>query len=99
VAGDAHGGMMGLRNPPSIHQRWVIAALCPFIGKICHVYLGDMIIWSNMLDSAGRTHETYENSIESTTDCKTVLQPKEIPFLSSREEATGTTIQTPVQIA
>jgi fumarate reductase subunit D len=41
---------MGLRNAPSIHQRRVMAALQPFIGKICLVYLDDIIIWSQTLE-------------------------------------------------
>lgn len=36
----------GLRNAPSVQQRCVTAALCPYIGKFCHVYLDDIIIWS-----------------------------------------------------
>jgi hypothetical protein len=41
---------MGLRNTPSIHQRRVIAALRPYIGKICHVYLDDIVVWSSMVE-------------------------------------------------
>jgi hypothetical protein len=41
---------MGLRNAPSIHQQRVIAALCPFLGKFCHVYLDDIAVWSNSVD-------------------------------------------------
>jgi hypothetical protein len=41
---------MGLRNAPPIHQRRVTAALRPFIGRICHVYLDDIVIWSNTID-------------------------------------------------
>jgi hypothetical protein len=37
---------MGLRNSPPIHQRRVTAALRQLIGKICHIYLDDIIIWS-----------------------------------------------------
>lgn len=37
---------MGLRNSPPIHQRCVTAALREYIGKICHIYLDDIIIWS-----------------------------------------------------
>lgn len=37
---------MGLRNSPPIHQRRVTAALREYIGKICHVYLDDIVIWS-----------------------------------------------------
>jgi hypothetical protein len=38
---------MGLQNSPLIHQHRVTAALCKYIGKFCHVYLDDIIIWSN----------------------------------------------------
>ena len=41
---------MGIKNAPSIHQRRVTAALRPFIGKICHVYLDDIVIWSDNLE-------------------------------------------------
>ena len=40
---------MGLKNAPSIHQRRVSSALRPHIGKICHIYLDDIVIWSNNL--------------------------------------------------
>src|SRR6202044_3505569 len=38
---------MGLRNSPPIHQRRITAALRDLLGKICHIYLDDIIIWSN----------------------------------------------------
>lgn len=41
---------MGLRNSPAVHQRCVFAALRPLISKICHVYLDDVIIWSNTIE-------------------------------------------------
>ena len=37
---------MGYRNSPAIHQRHVTAALRKYLGKICHIYLDDIIIWS-----------------------------------------------------
>ena len=40
---------MGLRNSPAIHQRRITAALREHIGKICHIYLDDIIIWSNTI--------------------------------------------------
>ena len=40
---------MGLKNAPTIHQRHVTAALRNLIGKICHIYLDDIVIWSNSL--------------------------------------------------
>lgn len=41
---------MGLRNAPAIHQRRMISALRKYIGKICHIYLDDIIIWSNTIE-------------------------------------------------
>jgi hypothetical protein len=38
---------MGLRNSPAIHQRRMTAALRELLGKICHIYLDDIVIWSN----------------------------------------------------
>jgi hypothetical protein len=40
----------GLRNAPPVHQRWVTAALCPFLEIFAHIYLDDIIIWSNSLE-------------------------------------------------
>jgi hypothetical protein len=40
---------MGLRNAPAIHQWHVLSTLQPHIGKICHIYLDDIIIWSNTI--------------------------------------------------
>jgi len=40
---------MGLQNLPAIHQHRVTSALCALIGKICHVYLDNIIIWANSL--------------------------------------------------
>ena len=41
---------MGLRNSPPIHQRRVATVLRNYIGKICHVYMDDIIIWSDNLE-------------------------------------------------
>jgi len=41
---------MGGCNAPATHQRRMTAALRHLIGKICHVYLDDIIIWSQTLD-------------------------------------------------
>ena len=40
---------MGCRNAPATHQRRMNQALRKFIGKICHVYLDDIIIWSSSI--------------------------------------------------
>jgi len=41
---------MGLKNTLVIHQQCAMAALRPLIGKFCHVYLDDIVIWSDSLD-------------------------------------------------
>lgn len=38
---------MGLRNSPAIHQRRMTAALREHLSKFCHIYLDDIIIWSD----------------------------------------------------
>jgi hypothetical protein len=41
---------MGLHNAPAIHQHRVTKALQAHIGKICHIYLDDIIIWSDSVE-------------------------------------------------
>jgi hypothetical protein len=41
---------MGLRNSPPIHQRRVATVLQNYIGRICHLYMDDIIIWSRTLE-------------------------------------------------
>jgi hypothetical protein len=50
---------MGLKNAPAIHQCCVTAALRPFIGKICHIYLNNIMIWSDTVDE----HECYVRAV------------------------------------
>jgi hypothetical protein len=37
---------MGIKNAPAIHQQCMTAALRKFLGKICHIYRDNIIIWS-----------------------------------------------------
>jgi len=66
---------MGLRNSPPIHQRHVADALRELIGKICHIYLDDIVIWSASVEE----HERY---VRMVLDCLqktwTALEWKEI---------------------
>ena len=41
---------MGGCNAPSTHQRQMTDALRHLIGKICHVYLDNIIIWSQTVE-------------------------------------------------
>lgn len=43
----------GMKNSPSVHQRRVNRALRAYIGKFCHIYLDDIIIWSNSVEEHG----------------------------------------------
>lgn len=39
----------GLKNAPPIHQCQMNAALQHLIGKICHIYIDDIVIWSSSI--------------------------------------------------
>ena len=54
--------LMGLRNSPPIHQRRIMTVLRKHIGKICHVYMDDIIIWSQSLEE----HEHHVRIILET---------------------------------
>lgn len=41
---------MGFQNAPSIHQRRVTNTLRKYIGRICHIYLDDIMIWSDSVE-------------------------------------------------
>jgi hypothetical protein len=41
---------MGLQNLPPIHQWRMTAALCKLLGKICHIYLYDIVIWLDTVE-------------------------------------------------
>jgi hypothetical protein len=42
--------LMGLCNSPAIHQRRMTSVLRELIGRICHIYLDDIVIWSNSVE-------------------------------------------------
>jgi len=54
---------MGLRNSPAIHQRRVTSVLRPFIGKICHIYLDDIVIWSDTVEEHIANVKTIMNAL------------------------------------
>jgi hypothetical protein len=53
---------MGLRNSPPVHQWRVANALRELIGKIFHIHLDDIVIWSASLEE----HETH---VRMVMDC------------------------------
>ena len=72
---------MGIQNAPAIHQQWVTAALCPFIGKkFCHVYLDDIIIWSETLDEH---FQNVRKILQALEDTKPYCNPKKTKLFCS----------------
>ena len=68
---------MGLRNAPAIHQRRMTAALRPYIGKICHVYLDDIVIWSKSIEEHTRHIAII---LEALRRAKLYCNPKKCEF-------------------
>ena len=85
--------LMGLRNALAIHQRRVASALCPYIGKICHIYLDDIIIWSNMVAEHCENVWTILTALRgSQLYCnprKTLLFQTKVDFLGHHVSAQG----------
>ena len=53
---------MGFRNSPATQQRRVTNVLSAHIGKICHVHMDDIVIWSETLEE----HEANVRTIMDT---------------------------------
>ena len=84
---------MGLKNAPSIHQRRVTSALRKHIGKICHIYLDDIVIWSQTMEEHIRNVRTI---LQALKDARLYCNPKktklfctEIDFLGHHISARG----------
>lgn len=67
----------GLRNVPPVHQQQVTTALCSFLGIFAHIYLDDIIIWSNSVEE-----HTEQIKLIMDTLCKAQLycNPKKLKF-------------------
>lgn len=84
---------MGFRNAPPIHQRRVSTALSHLIGKICHVYMDDIIVWSNSIEE----HiENCKRVMDALRVAKLYLNPKktrlfceQVKFLGHKISAKG----------
>lgn len=84
---------MGLKNAPAIHQRRVTSALRELLGKICHIYLDDIVIWSQTL---AEHEENVQRVLKALRDArlyvnleKTHLFCAEINFLGHHISACG----------
>ena len=75
----------GGRNAPATHQRRIFNALRPLIGSICHIYLDDIIIWSDNLVShrinVGRVLDALREHYLYASEKKTTLFAVELDFL------------------
>lgn len=84
---------MGLRNSPSTQQRRVTAALRHLIGKICHVYLDDIIIWSSSLEEHFRNVRLVLAALRANSLLcsmkKSILFCEEVIFLGHRISRNG----------
>ena len=76
---------MGCRNAPATHQRRMNQALRKYIGKICHVYLDDIVIWSSSVEEHKRNVRTILRALrEAHLYCstrKSQLFTTELDFL------------------
>ena len=76
---------MGLRNSPAIHQQCVTSVLRPFIRKICHIYLDNIVIWLDTIEEHIANVKTIMNALHEArlhvNHKKTKLFCDEIDFL------------------
>jgi len=83
----------GGRNAPATHQRRMFIALHGLIGKICHAYLDDIIIWSQSVAEHARNVKLVLDALcKASLFCspkKTSLFCTEIDFLGHRISASG----------
>jgi hypothetical protein len=84
---------MGGCNAPSTHQRRMTDALRELIGKICHVYLDDIIIWSQTIEehitNTAKVLEALKKANLFCNGAKSTLFSTEISFLGHRISAAG----------
>ena len=78
----------GCQNAPATHQHCMFQALHPYIGTICHVYLDDIIIWSNSVDEHRTNVATILSALHShhlyCSPKKTQLFCTKLTFLGHR---------------
>ena len=84
---------MGGCNAPSTHQRRMTDALRELIGRICHVYLDDIIIWSQTVEeheiNVAKVLEALRKANLFCNGAKTTLFSSEISFLGHKISAAG----------
>ena len=56
----------GLKNGPPIHQWRMNLTLREHISKFCHIYIDDIVIWSNTIDEHKQHIDMVMKALEST---------------------------------
>lgn len=85
---------MGCRNAPATHQRRMFSALRHLIGKVCHVYMDDIVVWSST------DHAEHEENLRQVLNAiraaglycsnkKTAMFQTEVQFLGHHISARG----------
>lgn len=84
---------MGGCNSPSTHQRRMTDALRDLIGNICHVYLDNIIIWSQTIEEhKANVAKVLEALLRDNLFCngsKSILFSTELSFLGHKIFANG----------
>lgn len=84
---------MGGCNAPSTHQRRMTDALRDLIGNICHVYLDNIIIWSQTIEEhEANVAKVLEALLRDNLFCngsKSILFSTELSFLGHKISANG----------
>lgn len=73
-------------NAPSTHQRRVTDALRHLIGTICHVYMDDIIIWSQTLEEHTRNVAAVLDALRAA---KLYCNPKKSELFCTKVEFLG----------
>jgi hypothetical protein len=83
----------GGRNAPATHQHRMFHALCGLIGKICHAYLDDIIIWSQTVAEHAKNVQLVLDALrKASLFCspkKTSLFCTELDFLGHHISSSG----------
>ena len=72
---------MGIKNAPAIHQRRLSVTLREHIGKICHVYVDDIAIWSKSIEEH---HVNVAKVLQTLADNQLYCNPKKSKLFCSK---------------
>ena len=77
---------IGLHNSPPIHQQRVTTALWPLIGKICHMYIDNVVIW---LKTIADHTQHLQMVLEVLCATSLYLNPKKCQFYQTELDFLG----------